>query len=311
MKRFFIGSVIMVTLIMLIPLIVVMIMGGVIDNSARDSDLIKVYFDKEDTVKEINIGDYLVGVVAAEIPAEFEAETLKAQAVAARTYMKYHQNNKTEHKDGAVVCTDYKHCQAWVDINEKMEGWGDNAKKYRSKMESAVSDTSGELVKFESEPINAVFFSTSSGKTENAVDVWGEEVPYLISVNSPGEEGAPHFMSEKVMSVEEVKQIISANVEGADFSNGLFGNIIRSDAGGIITIEVGGVQIKGTALRTMLDLRSTNVQIKEENGNVIFNVKGNGHGVGMSQYGANAMAKNGCDYKEILTHYYSGCVVSK
>ncbi len=302
MKRFFIVSAVTVIMIFIIPLAVVTLMGGIIDNSQKDGGLIKVYFADEDKVKEINTAEYLAGVVAAEVMPDFETEALKAQAVAARTYMKYQSENGKEHNGGAVVCTDYKHCQAWVDINEKDA-------EYAKRVKQAVTDTGNEMVYYENKPANTVFFSTSSGRTENASDVWGEDIPYLVSVESSGEESAPNFMSEVTVTVEEAKSKISNEVKAADFSKGIFGNIIRSDSGGIIKLTVGGVSIKGTELRSIFGLKSTNVQIKEENGKIIFSVKGNGHGVGMSQYGANAMAKNKKKYKEILEHYYTGCEI--
>lgn len=311
MKRILLAFVGFVGILMLIPLLIVAIMGGFADNSRKDGELIRVYFADEDQVKEINTSEYLVGVVAAEMAAEFDEEALKAQAVAARTYMEYHKARAAEHKDNAVVCTDYKHCQAWTNIHDKMESWGDSAKQYKKKIEQAVSDTAGEIITYQNEPINAVFFSTSSGRTENAGDVWGEDFPYLVSVESPGEENAPNFMSEVNLPLEEVKQKISENFPDADFSKGLFTNIVRSDAGGIRSLDIGGVLVKGTQLRSAFSLKSTNVQISEENGNVIFRVKGNGHGVGMSQYGAEAMARNGSNYREILQHYYAQTDVTK
>lgn len=311
MKNFFIAALGFSVIILFVPLFIVMLMGGLADNSAKDDELISVYFADEDTVKEINTADYLIGVVAAEMPASFEEEALKAQAVAARTYMTYHTAKAKEHKDGAAVCTDYTHCQAWVDINDKMEAWGDDAKEYRKKVERAVADTAGEIITYNGEAINSLFFSTSSGKTENAADVWGEELPYLVSVDSNGEEEAPKFTSEVRITAEEAKSKLSEQVSGTDFSDGIFSNIIRSDSGGIKTLDAGGVTIKGTQLRSIFGLNSTNAEISEEDGSVIFKVKGNGHGVGMSQYGAEAMAENGSDYKEILMHYYTGCELTK
>ena len=314
MKRFFILSAAAVFIIMIIPLIIVLIMGGVADNSEGDRGLIKVYFAAEDKVLEINRAEYLEGVVAAEMAAEFNKEALRAQAVAARTYMVYHSENAKEHKDGAVVCTDYKHCQAWTNIDDKMESWGDNAEKYRHKIEQAVKATSDEVIAYEDKPINAVFFSTSSGNTENAADVWGEAFPYLVSVSSPGEENAPNFTSESVVSKDEAKKLLSdfnAKLKNADFSGTVFSDIGRSEAGGIKSISVCGVKIKGTELRSIFSLKSTNAQIDESGDSIKFSVKGYGHGVGMSQYGAQAMAENGADYKEILAHYYTGTSVIK
>ncbi len=302
MRRFLYIVLITTVIVFFVPVFVVMIMGGLVDNSAKDGDLIKVYFVEEDTVKEINTAEYLAGVVSAEIPSDFHDEALKAQAVAARTYMNYKINNEIEHKNGAMVCTDYKHCQAWRDLSQSDES-------FVSRIKKAVTDTAGQMVRYNNKPINALFFSTSSGKTENCSDVWGNDVPYLISVVSEGEESAPNFMSEYVISSEEAKKKISEQIEGADFSKGLFQNVIRSESGGIKTLDVGGVNIKGTKLRNIFELRSTNADIKEENGNIIFTVKGNGHGVGMSQYGAEAMARSGKQYKDILMHYYTDCIV--
>lgn len=302
MKRFLYITLITSVIVFFIPLFVVMIMGGVVDNSARDNDLIKVYFTEENTVKEINTSEYLTGVVCAELPSSFHDEVLKAQAVAARTYMNYKIVNGIKHENGAMVCTDYKHCQAWRDVSESDE-------TFINRIRKAITDTAGEMVLYNNKPINSVFFSTSSGKTENCSDVWGEEVPYLVSVVSQGEEAAPNFMSECIITADEAKKKISEQIEGVDFSKGLFQNIIRSESGGIKTLDIGGVNIKGTKLRSIFELRSTNADIKEENGNIIFTVKGNGHGVGMSQYGAEAMAQNGKGYKDILAHYYTGCTV--
>ncbi len=292
-----------------IPAIFVLHSGIYKKPTPEDSSSIKVYINAEDKVVEMTKGQYLREVVSAEMPASFELEALKAQAVAARSYLTarmnaYEKDGKpAEHKD-ADICTDPAHCKAWISESERRSLWGDEADKNWEKIERAVAETAGEVVYFGDEVISAVFFSTSSGKTESSKDVWGGDRAYLVSVESPGEENAPNFKSEKTISVDELKRIISENIEGTDFSNGVFGDIVRSDAGGIITITLGGVPIKGTLFRTMFDLKSTNVNITVENDNVHFDVTGYGHGVGMSQYGANAMARRGSDYKEILAHYY-------
>lgn len=281
---------------------------------SEDVELMKVYITKEDKVTEMTKGQYLREVVSAEMPASFEMEALKAQAVAARSYLSARMNaykkdgNPPEHK-GADICTDPAHCKAWISESERKNLWGDEADKNWDKISRAVSETSGEVIYYGDEVISAVFFSTSSGKTENSKDVWGGDRAYLVSVESPGEENAPNFKSEKTISVDELKRVISENIEGADFSNGVFGDIVRSDAGGIITITLGGIPVKGTLFRTMFDLKSTNVNITVENNNVHFDVTGYGHGVGMSQYGANAMARRGADYKTILCHYYQNTKV--
>lgn len=299
-----------------IPMLFILNFGVYKKAASEDSELIKVYISKEDRVAEMSKGQYLREVVSAEMPASFETEALKAQAVAARSYLYARMNaykkdgNPPEHK-GADICTDPTHCKAWISESERKALWGTEADGNWSKIDKAVSETSGEMIYYGDEVISAVFFSTSSGKTENSKDVWGGERAYLVSVESPGEENAPNFKSEKLLSVDELKRIVSENIDGADFSNGVFGDIVRSDAGGIITITLGGVPIKGTLFRSIFDLKSTNVNISVENNTVRFDVTGYGHGVGMSQYGANAMAKHGSDYKEILTHYYQNTEVKK
>lgn len=295
-----------------VPLLIVAIMGGFVDNSKGDDKLIDVYFHQEDSVKKINLEDYLKGVVCAEMNAVFHQEALKAQAVAARTYTlnKLSQKKDAAHKE-AKICTDSTHCQAWTDINSKVDDWGPNAQKNIEKITNAVVSTSDEIITYKGDVISALFHSTSSGQTENAKDVWGKAIPYLVSVKSDGEQASPRYTSTQTISTEEFCNKAKENIKGADFKKELFSDIVRSEAGGIITIKIGGVKIKGTELRKIFNLRSTNVEITNDENNITFNVKGNGHGVGMSQYGANHLAEAGYNYKDILLHYYTGVEITK
>ncbi|MDD6484902.1 MAG: stage II sporulation protein D [Clostridiales bacterium] len=313
MKRLAGAFLFIVFITVLLPLAVVYIMGGFADEKSAKGELIEVYFHERDEVVSINSEEYLKGVVAAEMSAGFDREALKAQAVAARTYLYNHlqSNTQDEYHKGAKICTDYRHCQAWADIEAKAADWGERAKEYRDKIESAVEQTRGEVIKYNGEIISALFHSTSSGMTENAKDVWGEEIPYLVSVISEGEEASPRYESEAAFALEDYKSKISESVEGADFEKGLFSDIVRSDAGGIIELKVGGVLIRGTELRRIFGLNSTNVSLTLDSDTVKMNVKGYGHGVGMSQYGANYLAQNGMGYKDILTHYYTGVEISQ
>ena len=242
---------------------------------------------------------YLQGVVAAEMPADFEAEALKAQAVAARSYIysKIEQfnagNTSGEHPD-APVCTDYTHCQAYTDS------------EIPDNIRAAVTATDGQVMTYNGEIISALFHSTSSGETEAAVNVWGSDVPYLQSVRSEGDLDSPQYLSSRTLTVEEFKTIAEKNLDGVDWSKPLYENIGRSEAGGIISLDIGGVKVRGTDFRKMLDLHSTNAEITQKDGKIIISVRGYGHGVGMSQYGANAMAQQGSGYEEILKSYYTG-----
>ena len=250
-------------------------------------------------------------VVAAEMPADFEEEALKAQAVAARTYLYSHiaekdKGNIAESHNGAVICTDSTHCQAYISEDKRRESWGAGADENWNKISTAVDETTGQIMTYNDEIISAVFHSTSSGMTESAVDVWGADVPYLQSVASTGDKESPKYHSELTLSEQEFKNIAEEKIDGVDWNNGLVSNINRSNAGGIVTLDVGGVNIKGTEFRNIFSLRSANVEISQENGNIKMSVKGFGHGVGMSQYGADYLARQGKTYKEILKTYYTG-----
>jgi len=281
----------------------------------ESEDIISVYVTSEDKVVEMSKSQYLKEVVSAEMPADFHIEALKAQAVAARSYLTsrmnaYKQSEKPKEHKGADICTDPTHCKAWISQEKRMESWGDSAKSNWDKISRAVDETSGQIITYNNEVISAVFHSTSSGRTENSKDVWGGDRPYLVSVESPGDLYSPKYKSEKSISVEEFKKTISNNIENVDFNKELVGEIERSEAGGIITISVGGVEIKGSKLRTLFDLRSTNINVTVTGDTVNFDVTGYGHGVGMSQYGANYLANQGTNYIDILKTYYQGVEIN-
>lgn len=312
-KGLIFGALYLIIIILILPPIGVFIGGRIKQEKKHKKELfetVKVYITSEDRVLEMDTSQYLKEVVGAEMPATFSYEALKAQAVAARTYLCAKMDENHEAHKGGVVCTDYKHCKAWLSENERKEAWEeDKREEYWSRVSRAVEETAGETIKYKGEPISAVFHSTSSGKTENSEDVWGKKLPYLRSVESKGDELSPKFLSEFSCSVQEFCDTVSKNIDNTDWNSGLFCNIVRSDAGGIIKITLGGVEVKGTTFREMFGLRSTNVEIEQSEDQIIMKVKGNGHGVGMSQYGANFMGNNGSSYKEILTYYYTGTTI--
>lgn len=282
------------------------------EENAKLPDTVSVYVKEEDKVYDMNMTQYLKEVVSAEMPAEFNSEALRAQAIAARTYlinrMRAYQKSEIppEHK-GAYICTDATHCKAWISEEKRRELWGkDKADEYWDKISDAVESTGKLILTYNSEPISAVFHSTSSGFTENAKDVWGGEAPYLVSVKSEGDAQSPKYNSEKELSIEEFKKTAEENIAGVNWENPLIGDINRSDAGGIMTITVGGVVIKGTDFRFMYDLRSTNIEFEITDSIIKMKVSGYGHGVGMSQYGANYLAEHGKNFEDILKTYYTG-----
>lgn len=269
---------------------------------------ISVYFSDEKVIKEMDIEEYLMGVVCAEMPASFEKEALKAQAVAARSYAIYRMENPSGEHTGAAVCTDFAHCKAYKKIETAQKEWGKDADKYSEKIKQAIEETAGEILTYNGEVALAVFHSQSGGgRTENSSDVWGGDVPYLVSVESHGEENAPNFYSSAIFSFEEFKEkILSQNSEAKLNTPEDIGKSEISEGGSVKSITIGGVDFTGREIRTLFNLRSSCFKIFADGENVRFEVTGYGHGVGMSQYGANTMAKEGFDYKKILTHYYSG-----
>lgn len=296
----------------LLPLCVYCINSAINKKQAKENraaeETISVYFHKENAVREFPLEEYLKGVVCAEVPASFERDAIKAQAVAARSYALYRAQSTNEVHPSAAVCTDFNHCKAYKSSAEARIGWGKDADMYENKISSCVEETKGEVIKYNGEVALAVFHSQSGGgKTENVSDVWGGNLPYLVSVESVGDEKAPNFYSSKEISFEEFKSVIENENKKAkvnSFSD--ISTITHSEGGRVKSVIIGGEHFSGTKLRSLFSLRSTLFTIKENNGNILFEVTGYGHGVGMSQYGANEMAKRGYDYKEILKHYYSG-----
>ena len=266
-----------------------------------------------DTVEEIDLGTYLVGVVRAEMPASFEEEALKAQAVAARTYTIYKIQTGGNHGEEANICTDSTCCQAYISEERARVNWGENADAYEKKVENAVTSTDGETILYGGVPILAVFHSSSAGLTRAAGRVWLNDLPYLQAVDSPEEgEAIPNYYSRVEFSAAAFKEKLLVVAPEADFSGPMDGwlrNAVTDSAGSVETVEAGGVTVKGTQVRSALGLRSACFDWEVQNGKLVFYVTGYGHGVGLSQYGANRMAAGGADYKEILTHYYTGVTV--
>ena len=265
------------------------------------------------TVSSLTMAEYLWRVVAAEMPASFETEALRAQAVTARTYTLYQMSigQNPNHPD-ADMCTDVSCCQAYLSPEDAAANWGDQAQIWGEKIARAVSDTDGQAILYEGQPIDAVFFSSAAGRTLDSVEVWGGSVPYLTSVESPEGEEVPNYHTTVAVPVDEFKSVFLVRSPDADLSGApepWFQNVIPTSSGGVDPVEVVGVTVKGTARRTLFDLRSANFSVTADSEAVTFSVTGYGHGVGMSQYGANAMAKAGSSWREILTHYYTGVTI--
>ena len=254
---------------------------------------------------ELTLESYVEGVTAAEIPADFPREALRAQAVAARTYAlcKLSRGRPDAHPD-ADLCDDYRHCAAYRSPAVPVFGTDE-----LSAIRAAVRDTEGEILTSEGAPIAAVFHCVSGPRTESAADVWGEDVPYLQSVVSPGGTAFDGYESAVTVSADDFREKAGSAFPAADLSgppSAWFKASVRSDAGGIKTVKLGGVTVEGTAVRELFGLRSTNFTVTTADDSLTFHTIGYGHGVGLSQYGAKYMAENGADYREILAHYYPG-----
>lgn len=260
-------------------------------------------------IMELPLRDYLIGVVAAEMPASFEPEALAAQAVAARTDTLYRLLVARPH-DGAACCTDPGCCKAYASPEELRDFWGGDYGRWLARIEAAVDATDGEIVVWDGEPIFAAFHASSEGSTEASENVWQAALPYLRSVPT-GETAAdvPGFLSSAVFSAEELRTRLLDRCPGADLSgppDGWLTEARRSEAGRLLSLRAGGEELSGGALRSLLGLRSTAVTWRCEDGVFTFESAGFGHGVGLSQYGAEVMALGGADHREILLHYYSG-----
>lgn len=242
---------------------------------------------------DTELEEYVAGVVAAEMPASFPEEALKAQAVAARTY----QVRQMRAAGSNTVLYDVG--QAFLTTEEQREKWGENYALYAGKIRDAVRATAGEIMVYEGEPILAAFHAQSGGKTEAAENVWSQEVPYLQSVDSREDRNAPQNETKVRLSAAEVSQKLGCTVECIQV-------LERSDAGYVMQAQAGERLLTGRQLRESLGLRSANFTVEKQGEAFVFTVRGYGHGAGMSQYGASFLAEKGMEYHEILEHYYTG-----
>lgn len=276
---------------------------------------IKLLHKKTNEVEEVALDEYLYHVVSAEMPADFELEALKAQAVVARTYTIYKVENKKH--DNADICDDSTCCQAWISKEDRLARWEESKRESNwKKIEQCVNETKGKIITYENQPINAFFHSNSGGTTELPVNVWGggSNLPYLQVVETAGEEGYSQYASEIELSNDEIISKLKekyADIQ-IDFGNKEDIKIIEyTDSNRVKTIKFGNHEISGVEARSIFGLKSTNFEIIKENDKIKFSVKGYGHGVGMSQTGADTMAKQGSNYEEIVHHFYVGVEIKE
>ena len=268
--------------------------------AAAESMNIAVLQD-DGSVSQMELDDYLTSVLLAEMPVSFEEEALKAQAVVARTYTMRAANGASKHEE-AAVCTQSACCQGYMATETFLSKGG--KEEDIQHIRELVSATHGQVLTYEGKLIEATYFSCSGGSTEDAVAVWGTDVPYLQAVTSPGEEHATHYTDSVTFSAQDFASKLGMELSGtpADW----FGAVTYTDGGGVDTMVIGGTSFSGTQLRKLLGLYSTAFEIVTDAESITVSTRGYGHRVGMSQYGADAMAASGSTYLEILAYYYQG-----
>ena len=269
------------------------------------SIMVRVKRVNKDRIDNVMLEDYVVGVVAGEMPVSFDMEALKAQAVASRSYVLRKIN---DNRDGSYDVVDTTSNQVYLDLDDLKDSWKDNYVSYLNKVRKAVNDTSMEYLEYNGEVANTMFFSTSNGYTEDCAMVFSSDVPYLRSVKSSWDSSVnSNFNYSKELSLREFYSAL-----GISYNNKL--NVVileKSNSNRVISLKINGVKFSGRDIYNKLKIRSTDFSIIQDNDKVIIKTKGFGHGVGMSQYGAYGMALEGYNYKEILNHYYKGTNLKK
>lgn len=274
-------------------------------------ETLAVYLTQEDRLVQMTLEGYVCGVVAAEMPAQYHLEALKAQAVAARTRALWQvQQGGCERHQGADICTDSAHCQGYATLTECRKRWGGSYEAYRDRLLQAQQETQGQWIAYEGEPITVLYHAISGGRTENVQTVFTQNLPYLVSVESANEETVRGYQQEMAFSFEEIAQKLNNSFSQMKLTAEDVQRTLSiggyTDSGRVSHVLIDEQEIKATELRRALGLRSTWFSISTDDQGVTFHQRGYGHGVGMSQAGANSMASSGADYAQIIRHYYTG-----
>ncbi|BCB05917.1 stage II sporulation protein D [Bacillus sp. KH172YL63] len=313
---------IFMTIIFIVPTLLVLPFSSDKDTANLDEKLKKspsieelansvevaVYRSNQDLIEKLPLEQYVVGVVAGEMPADFEKEALKAQALAARTYIVNQLLSDDDSVPKGADVTDTISHQVYKNQNELVALWGADYDWKIKKISEAVLETKGKVLTYDNKPITAAFFSTSNGYTENSEAYWTDDIPYLRSVESPWDADSPKFEDQKVIPIKEFEQKLGVTLP----KDGSVGAITsRTEGKRVGSVEINGKGFSGREIREKLDLRSSDFTWYKKDDHIVISTKGSGHGVGMSQYGANGMAKDGKDYQEIVTHYYKDVKITE
>ncbi|WP_300261679.1 stage II sporulation protein D [Clostridium sp.] len=275
---------------------------------------VEVYISKENKVEKVPLEEYVLSVISSEMSATFHEEALKAQSILARTFVINKLISGCSNIKEGNIC-DTTHCQVYLNINERKKTWGEDGEEYLKKLKEVVKETKGKVLAYNDKLVKyPQYFSTSSGNTEDAVSVFSEDVPYLKSVESPGEEISPKYESEISLSLSDFKNKIKKDIPNSNLGKNINEEvkILNRNTGGTVDdIKIGEAVIKGKEFRKILSLNSANFTIEILDDKINIKCLGYGHGVGMSQWGANVMAREGKKYDEILEHYFKGSKIEE
>ncbi len=327
MKRLFLSAVMLCVLMLVIPVVVVPLVsmgeteevipvmepksgGGdrVTEGRFQDPYKITIYRTATQKTEEVDFEEYVAGMVASELTPQFPLEAIKAQAVATRSFMlskiaEYMEKDSVEGHHGATLCDDFMHCRSYTSIEEETD------KEYIAQVRKAVEETRGEYLTYDNRVAKTYFHKISGGKTENVQDIWGVEIPYLMSVDSSWDATADGFQSRVFYPKDAFLTVIRGLRPELTLPDALENQTLsseHSDAGAVKSITIFGEKFSGQEMVEAFGLRSRNFSLEYRDGQAVFDVRGNGHGVGMSQAGARGMAEEGKEYQEILLHYYPG-----
>lgn len=319
MRKFFALSVFLLAILLLLPLAALRenppsspVLAVSSANSQRaeavqNTENFKVLISETGETETLTREEYLFGVVAGEMPALYEEEALKAQVVCAYTFLKWRQK---ENSDKAYDITDnYQIDQCYISEQKALEKWGSKADEYKQKIESAIKSVSGQALNYNGEIILSVYHAISGGTTESAKNVWGKEYPYLQPVSSVGDKLSANYITTVDTTKEKIEGCFSVTLPAG--LKGTFADFKRTSSGYVKSVKIGGKEFTGSQVREALGLKSTNFNVQLKDNIFTFTVYGYGHGVGLSQNGANYMAQQGSDYKEILAHYYKGTEIMR
>ncbi len=271
------------------------------------SETFKVLITETGKVEEMSAEDYIFGVVAGEMPALYEEEALKAQAICSYTFLKWRQKENADKEYD--ITDDYTTDQCYINTAATRKKWGDKADEYTEKIKKAINEVRTQTLTFGGEIILSVYHSLSAGMTESAKNVWGKDYPYLQAVASEGDKQAENYISTLAVTSEDFKTALASKCTLPENLADCFTDFSRTASGTVTTVKVGDTEFKGSEIRELFNLKSSNFEVNFEDNTFTFTVYGYGHGVGMSQNGANYMAKQGKTYEEILKHYYTDCEI--